>query len=90
LSDLKERASLVSMRLYGLGEKDAGGVVAECREELGRLRGALIQLRLDICHNATDTVWVGSGETAVDRISYILGDGDWYNEVFLKEDQADG
>ena len=57
-------------------------------DENDRLLSALRQLRLDICEHATDTVWVGRGETGVDRISHILGDGDWYNEVHLKKPKA--
>lgn len=58
---------------------------AEYLSRIKALTGGLRKLRLDICHHAQDTVWVGSGETAVDRISELLHDGDWYNEVYLKE-----
>lgn len=47
-------------------------------------REELKKIREDVCLYATDTVWVGEGETLVDRISHILGEGDWYNEVWLE------
>ena len=49
------------------------------------LKNVLREVRLAICETATDTVWVSDLETAVDRISAILGDGDWYNEVYLTQ-----
>lgn len=58
--------------------------------QLTQLRGELDKLRRDICAHATDTVFVDDGETAIDRISHLLGDGDWYNDVYLKEEQTDG
>ena len=45
----------------------------------------LKKIREGVCLHATDTVWVGEGETLVDRISHILDEGDWYNEVWLKQ-----
>lgn len=42
--DLTERASLVAMRVYGLGETECGNVVAECRSEIQRLRAALSEI----------------------------------------------
>jgi hypothetical protein len=50
-------------------------------------REEIRKLREDVCLHATDTVWVGKGETLVDRISHILDEGDWYNEVWLKDEQ---
>lgn len=46
------------------------------RWNLDSLREALFQLRDDIIRNAPDTVWVGPGQTACERITEILGD-DW-------------
>lgn len=82
-------AALRRFAYPGSGSRDIlngrGGLMKEAAVEIERLRAGLDQLRLDICEHATDTVWVGDGETGVDRISLILGDGDWYNEVYLKE-----
>lgn len=58
---------------------------ADYQSRIKTLSDGLRQLRLDVCRNATDTVFVGPGETAVDRISALLHDGDWYNDVYLKE-----
>lgn len=58
-------------------------------DEIETLREDFAKLRLGICDHATDTVWVDErGTTAVDFISIILDDGDWYNETYLpsKED----
>lgn len=41
-----------------------------------KVHEALELLRDDIINNANDTVWVGAGETACERITSILGD-DW-------------
>ena len=50
-------------------------------------REELRNIREGVCLHATDTVWVAEGETLVDRISDILDDGDWYNKVWLKDEQ---
>jgi len=49
------------------------------------MENVLREVRLAICETATDIVWVSDLETAVDRISTVLGDGDWYNEVYLTQ-----
>lgn len=59
-------------------------------DEIETLRADFAKLRLGICDHATDTVWVDDrGTTAVDFISMILGDGDWYNDTYLpSKDQS--
>lgn len=51
-----------------------------------RLREAFRQLRLGICLHATDTVWAGPAETAVDFITRHLAD-EW-TEQSLSEPQS--
>lgn len=51
----------------------------ENEREIDRLRAALAKLRMGIYVNATDTVWAGPGETAVDFITHTLGD-EWTAE----------
>ena len=56
----------------------------EAAHEIETLRADFAKLRLGICDHATDTVWMNErGMTAVDFISIILDDGDWYNETYL-------
>lgn len=59
-------------------------------DEIETLRADFAELRLGICDHATDTVWIDDrGTTAVDFISIILDDGDWYNEIYLPSKDND-
>ena len=49
LGDLSERASLMVMRLHGMGEKDAAKAVADCLLEIERLRDALAKAAAGQC-----------------------------------------
>lgn len=65
-------------------------IQVEAANEIERLRADFAKLRLGICDHATDTVWVDErGTTAVDFISIILDDGDWYNEIYLPSKEAE-
>lgn len=55
-------------------------------QEIELLREAFRQLRLGICLHATDTVWAGPAETAVDFITRHLAD-EW-TEQSLSEPQS--
>jgi len=56
------------------GEAFSDRVALHWQTEVERLRVALVTLRQGIIDHATDTVWMGPGETAVDNITLTLGD----------------
>lgn len=62
-------------------------------ERIKELEDALNKLRVTICRNATDTLWMDEPKgslahvTAVDFISMELGD-DWDYDAFLQEEAA--
>ena len=56
---------------------------SEAQAEITRLKNALIDLGLDACKQADDTIWVSNAETLIDRIYWILGK--YYNSDPLAE-----
>lgn len=60
------------LNFHGEFQKMAGLYECPLIDEIERLRAALTYVSDGIEANATDTVWVGPGETAVDYITHVL------------------
>lgn len=81
---------MLSSQPYSANNHAAATLLVEQANEIELLRADFAKLRLGICDHATDTVWIDErGTTAVDFISIILDDGDWYNEVYLPSKESD-